>query len=122
MFGIFKETEEDKAKRLAKLESEVARLNHSHSMYINRLLYVPGGRYDDDWFAWFLGFYVNGDKVVAAFRDSETPLETHSIWKWDMFVVANGEDVIERWHNRYLNIKKQFSLLGVELVLKKDKE
>ena len=122
MFGLFKETEEDKAKRLAKLESEVARLNHSHSMYINRLLLIPGGRYHSDWIAIFRGFYVSGDEIRAAYKDTETLPGNIKYWTWNMFVVANGEDVIEHWHNRYLKLKNQFSLLGVELVMKEDKE
>jgi len=122
MFGLFKETEEDKAKRLAKLESEVTRLNHSHSMYINRLLLVDGGRYGDDFLAWFLGFYVKDGEIRVSFRDSETPDGFRKNWVWDGLVFRYDEDVIEYWHSRYIKLKNQFSLLGVELVMKEDKE
>jgi len=30
-------------------------------------------------------------------------------------VFMSGEDAIEEWHNRYLKLKNQFNLLGVEL-------
>jgi hypothetical protein len=122
MFGLFKkteETEEQKKKaeeqKLASLEQKIRSLNHSHSMYRNKLLYVPGGRYSDDHLVMFIGFYHKDGKLRAAFADAHTPSDSYKYWTWDELVFMSGEDAIEEWHNRYLKLKNQFNLLGVEL-------
>lgn len=122
MFGLFKKTEEDQElkkkaeeQKLASLQRKLESLNHSHSMYLNKLLWVPGGRYSDDYLVMFKGFYLRNGELRVAFADAQTPPDKYKYWTWDEVVFVSGEDAIEYWHNRYLKLKNQFNLLGVEL-------
>jgi hypothetical protein len=68
----------------------------------------------------FIGFYIKDGEIRVAFADAETPPNDYKYWKWYSIEFMNGGDAIEHWHNRYLKLKNQFSLLGVELVLKEE--
>jgi hypothetical protein len=130
MFNFFKtvekleeqkqKLEEQKQKaekeKLDSLNRRVKSLNHSHSVYRHKLLYVPGGRYEDDNLVEFSGFYIENGEIRVNFRDSGTAPGVTRYWKWDQIVFLVGEDAIEKWHNRYRKLQSQFNLLGVELV------